>query len=143
MSARHVCCAAESTIPIVRNCSPVSATLAKYLPRSRSGGLPDRFVTQSASPRFQTTRHKLPSIGSASCALHLAFASLHSFLIAVARCDSHINCSSRPLGIIDGTVHPFAGPISNQAGEVAVAEGETLSDEDLLKMDWYVEGVQA
>jgi simple sugar transport system substrate-binding protein len=47
------------------------------------------------------------------------------------------------LGIIDGSVHPFAGPIKNQAGEVVVAEGATLTDDDLLKMDWYVEGVQA
>ncbi len=45
-------------------------------------------------------------------------------------------------GIVDGTLHPFAGPINNQAGEQVVAEGETISDEDLLKMDWYVEGVQ-
>ena len=45
-------------------------------------------------------------------------------------------------GIIDGTLHPFAGPINNQAGEQVVAEGETISDQDLLKMDWYVEGVQ-
>ncbi len=45
-------------------------------------------------------------------------------------------------GIVDGTLHSFAGPINNQAGEQVVAEGETISDEDLLKMDWYVEGVQ-
>ncbi|MGI9310168.1 MAG: BMP family ABC transporter substrate-binding protein [bacterium] len=45
-------------------------------------------------------------------------------------------------GIIAGTLHPFAGPIRNQDGEVAVAAGETLSDDDLLRMDWYVEGVQ-
>ncbi|MCF8480080.1 MAG: BMP family ABC transporter substrate-binding protein [Rhodospirillum sp.] len=44
--------------------------------------------------------------------------------------------------IIAGTLHPFAGPIKNQAGEVVVPEGETLSDEKLLSMDWYVEGVQ-
>lgn len=44
--------------------------------------------------------------------------------------------------IIDGSLHPFQGPISNQAGEVVVAEGETVSDEDLLGMNWYVEGVQ-
>ena len=43
--------------------------------------------------------------------------------------------------IVDGTLHPFAGPINNQAGEQVVAEGEVISDEDLLKMDWYVEGV--
>ena len=44
--------------------------------------------------------------------------------------------------IVDGTLHPFAGPIKNQAGEVVVKEGETISDGDLLGMDWYVEGVQ-
>ncbi len=44
--------------------------------------------------------------------------------------------------IVDGSLHPFQGPISNQAGEVVVAEGETVSDEDLLGMNWYVEGVQ-
>ncbi len=44
--------------------------------------------------------------------------------------------------IIDGSFHPFQGPINNQAGEQVVAEGETLDDGVLLKMDWYVEGVQ-
>jgi simple sugar transport system substrate-binding protein len=46
-------------------------------------------------------------------------------------------------GIIDGTVHPFAGPIHDQAGAVRVPEGETIGDEILAAMDWYVEGVQA
>lgn len=44
--------------------------------------------------------------------------------------------------IVDGTLHPFAGPIKNQAGEVVVKEGETMDDGALLGMDWYVEGVQ-
>lgn len=44
--------------------------------------------------------------------------------------------------IIDGSLHPFQGPIRNQAGEVVVAEGEAVSDKDLLGMNWYVEGVQ-
>jgi len=46
-------------------------------------------------------------------------------------------------GIIDGTVHPFSGPIYDQAGELRVAEGETIDDDVLAGMDWYVEGVQA
>ena len=46
-------------------------------------------------------------------------------------------------GIVDGSLHPFTGPIKNQAGEVKVADGKTLSDEELLKMDWYVQGVEA
>ncbi len=44
--------------------------------------------------------------------------------------------------IIDGSFHPFQGPINNQAGEQVVAAGETLDDGALLGMDWYVEGVQ-
>ncbi len=46
-------------------------------------------------------------------------------------------------GIIAGTLHPFTGPIKNQAGEQKVAAGETISDDDLLKIDWYVLGVEA
>ena len=43
--------------------------------------------------------------------------------------------------IKNGEIHPFKGPINNQAGEVMVADGENASDEMLLGMDWYVEGV--
>jgi len=48
---------------------------------------------------------------------------------------------SRKQAIVDGKLHPFTGPINNQAGEVAVPAGETLSDEALLTMDYYVEGI--
>jgi simple sugar transport system substrate-binding protein len=44
--------------------------------------------------------------------------------------------------IAAGKIHPFAGPISNQAGEQVIGAGEVLSDEQLLSMDWYVEGIQ-
>ncbi|MEM7021015.1 MAG: BMP family ABC transporter substrate-binding protein [Pseudomonadota bacterium] len=46
-------------------------------------------------------------------------------------------------GIIAGTLHPFEGPIENQAGEVMIAEGQHASDQELLTMEWYVKGVQA
>jgi simple sugar transport system substrate-binding protein len=45
-------------------------------------------------------------------------------------------------GIITGNIHPFEGPIEDQAGEAKVAAGEQLSDEQLLQMEWYVKGVQ-
>ena len=45
-------------------------------------------------------------------------------------------------GIMDGSLHPFAGPIRNQAGDLVIADGEVVPDGDLLSMDWYVEGVQ-
>jgi basic membrane protein A len=45
-------------------------------------------------------------------------------------------------GIVAGTMHPFQGPLMNQAGEEIVAAGETLDDGVLLGMNYYVEGVQ-
>ncbi len=44
--------------------------------------------------------------------------------------------------IKDGSLHPFQGPIKGQDGTLKAKAGETLSDEVLLGMDWYVEGVQ-
>lgn len=45
-------------------------------------------------------------------------------------------------GIVDGSLHPFQGPIMNQAGEEITAAGEVIDDGVLLGMDFYVEGVQ-
>lgn len=43
--------------------------------------------------------------------------------------------------IVDGSLHPFQGPIVNKAGEMVVAEGEVVDDKTLLGMNFYVEGV--
>jgi basic membrane protein A len=44
-------------------------------------------------------------------------------------------------GQIDGTLHIFTGPINDHTGVERVAAGVTLTDAELLSMDWYVEGV--
>jgi len=44
--------------------------------------------------------------------------------------------------IIAGELHPFTGPIRNQAGELVLPEGETMTDEDILHMDYYVQGIE-
>jgi basic membrane protein A and related proteins len=43
--------------------------------------------------------------------------------------------------IASGELHPFTGPIKNQAGEEMLAAGEVMDDGTLLGMNWYVEGV--
>jgi simple sugar transport system substrate-binding protein len=43
--------------------------------------------------------------------------------------------------IKSGKLHPFTGPISNQAGEEVVAAGATMADKDVLGMNWYVKGI--
>ena len=44
--------------------------------------------------------------------------------------------------IINDELEVFAGPVRNQAGEVVVPEGETPSLDELLSMDYFVEGME-
>jgi basic membrane protein A len=43
--------------------------------------------------------------------------------------------------IISGKLDPFAGPIADQSGTVKVAAGKSLSDAELLRLNWFVQGV--
>jgi simple sugar transport system substrate-binding protein len=40
-----------------------------------------------------------------------------------------------------GTRHPFQGPVKAQDGTVKVPAGTSMSDQDMLTMNYYVEGV--
>jgi len=40
-----------------------------------------------------------------------------------------------------GTLHPFAGPVVDQDGKTRVPAGRNMSDDELGKMDYYVDGV--
>ncbi len=44
--------------------------------------------------------------------------------------------------IIDGKLTPFQGPIKDQSGAVKVPAGSTMSLEELMSLNWYVEGVE-
>lgn len=44
--------------------------------------------------------------------------------------------------IRSGELHPFAGPIMDQSGNEIVGAGATLSDGDLLGMNYYVMGIE-
>ena len=46
-------------------------------------------------------------------------------------------------GIKDGSLHPFSGPIYDQAGKLVVEEGEVADDGMLLGMNFYVQGIDA
>ncbi len=40
-----------------------------------------------------------------------------------------------------GELHPFAGPLEDQNGEVKVPEGTTMTDDEIWNMNWFVKGV--
>ncbi|OED36503.1 hypothetical protein AB833_27780 [Chromatiales bacterium (ex Bugula neritina AB1)] len=44
--------------------------------------------------------------------------------------------------IAAGEFHPFNGPVIDQDGAVKIAEGDTISDGDLLGINWLVKGVE-
>ena len=41
----------------------------------------------------------------------------------------------------DGSYNVYAGPIKDQKGNVKVAEGSSLSFDDILGLNWLVDGV--
>ena len=43
---------------------------------------------------------------------------------------------------INGTAHPFDGPVIDQTGAVRIPEGKALEDKAQLAMDWYVQGIE-
>ncbi|MGV8837502.1 MAG: BMP family ABC transporter substrate-binding protein, partial [Cellvibrio sp.] len=44
--------------------------------------------------------------------------------------------------MIAGKRAVYQGPIYDQAGTLKVAEGKTLSDEELHQQNWYVKGIE-
>ncbi|MYL27918.1 MULTISPECIES: BMP family ABC transporter substrate-binding protein [Halomonadaceae] len=44
--------------------------------------------------------------------------------------------------LINGDREVFQGPINNQDGEEIVAKGDALKDQQLLEINWYVEGIE-
>jgi basic membrane protein A len=49
--------------------------------------------------------------------------------------------AEKKAAIIDGSFHPFAGPINAQDGSVLVADGDTMDDGTMLGLMTFVEGV--
>jgi basic membrane protein A and related proteins len=48
---------------------------------------------------------------------------------------------TRQQEIVDGEFEPFTGPIADQDGNEVVADGESMTLEELLSIDFFVEGV--
>ncbi|MCF6303469.1 MAG: BMP family ABC transporter substrate-binding protein [Devosiaceae bacterium] len=46
-------------------------------------------------------------------------------------------------GIIDGSLHPFQGPITDNAGTLRVEAGDVIDDGEFWGVDWYAQGVEA
>lgn len=50
---------------------------------------------------------------------------------------------ARKAEIVSGAYTVFAGPVADQDGKIKIAPGTVPSDEELLRMDWFTQGVSA
>jgi simple sugar transport system substrate-binding protein len=50
--------------------------------------------------------------------------------------------AAREREMVAGKLHPFQGPVVDNTGKERVAAGKMMSDDEMQKMDFYVEGVQ-
>ncbi|KAF5033518.1 Purine-binding protein [anaerobic digester metagenome] len=55
--------------------------------------------------------------------------------------DVRSKVDARKAEIVAGTYKVFSGPVKDQNGVVRVPDGQVLSDQDMLGMTWFVEGV--
>ena len=55
--------------------------------------------------------------------------------------DTKAKVAKLEADITAGKLHPFAGPVVDQDGKTRVPAGKDMTDEELGKMDYYVEGV--
>jgi basic membrane protein A len=44
--------------------------------------------------------------------------------------------------MLRGKFHPFAGPVKDNTGKIVVPSGKTMSDQEMLSFNWFVEGVE-
>ncbi|HET6491154.1 MAG TPA: BMP family ABC transporter substrate-binding protein [Syntrophales bacterium] len=44
--------------------------------------------------------------------------------------------------ILRGRLHPFAGPVKDNTGKIMVPAGKIMSDQEMLSVNWFVEGVE-
>jgi basic membrane protein A len=49
--------------------------------------------------------------------------------------------NAKKSAIIDGSVKLFDGPVKDQGGNVRVQQGQAATDEELLNMTYFVQGV--
>jgi basic membrane protein A len=56
--------------------------------------------------------------------------------------DVRAEVDEKLAGFEDGSFNPFVGPISDQAGEVRIADGEEVTFEQFVAWDWFVQGIE-
>ena len=55
--------------------------------------------------------------------------------------DTRALINERRDGIADGSFSYFVGPIRDQSGELRVPDGTAMTFEEIVTMDWFVEGI--
>jgi hypothetical protein len=55
--------------------------------------------------------------------------------------DAQAAIEKKKKALIDGSFYEFTGPLTDQSGAVKVPSGTKLTLDQILSMDWFVQGV--
>ena len=108
---------------------------------------PDAWLTAPTwdwGPYYTATAE---AVAGGSCPNNQYYGTMKDGLVTLASLGSSVDSDTAALieekkqAIIDGTFAPFSGPLNNQDGNQILAAGETATLDQLLGMDFFVEGV--
>ena len=108
---------------------------------------PDAWLTAPTwdwGPYYTATAE---AVAGGSCPTDQYYGNMKDGMVTLASLGSSVDADTAALieekkqAIIDGTFAPFSGPLNNQDGSQVLAEGETATLDQLLGMDFFVEGV--
>ncbi|HET7174171.1 MAG TPA: BMP family ABC transporter substrate-binding protein [Nocardioidaceae bacterium] len=91
--------------------------------------------------------HEVQAAMNCSWRSHFYYGGLKDGFVQMAPYGKSVSASAqaainkRKQEIVAGTFNPFSGPIKNQAGQVKVPKGTTLTVKDKYELSWFVQGV--
>lgn len=133
--------------------SPAEAAKAADLPfvgydSDQSENLADIWLTASLYHWGGYYTDRIQAVIDGTWETHDYYGGIEDRIIALAPFgdlvdeDTRALIAEREAEIVDGTFWEFDGPLTDTEGEERVAEGESMTLEEILAMEWYVEGVE-
>jgi len=117
-----------------------NSDMSKYGPKTCMTGVTHiwgKYYTDRVTAALAGTWHSEDTWGGVGQGM-IALAPLNPAVPA----DARAKVDAATAKIADGSLKPFAGPMKDQSGTTKIPAGSSLSDGDILSMNWFADGVQ-
>lgn len=129
------------------------AAMAKKLPfigydSDQSKNLSDVWLTASLYHWGGYYTERIQAVIDGTWKTHAYYGGLNDDIIGLAPFGDLVDKDTRDLiaekeaALRDGSFYEFTGPLTSNKGEEKVAAGKKMTLEEILTMEWYVEGIE-